>query len=463
MKLSAPCAVSLAVFLAACEGDLVQTPPPPPPPPAPYPTFSVVNEQQWAGSLIDIRMRGNAPRPEIVLMQTDQGTQLQLVLVDDSTLRGELRRNAPGGRHGARLYYDMKFFALDTITVFGPTWQSNMFMDTSEGTLHGIPLPGSDQLFLVGTTRPMRIMHLDGRFISFLPAGAHRLTAPGPTPDPSVWLLRSRPGGPLERWQLSDQASQLLDSLPYTGQGAWQTYAELGPDRLLAIQDGDAKLLQRVGNGYVTTRSLILGGFTRVVMSPRGDRAAVTASHGVLDPNLPSLSTGVPVFRVPEGDVAYLLPETKAVSAAAFSPDGSLLAVAAGEDWENTRFLQIHDAATGALIHKIQPGHVPIRGVAFDPYRPILYVFVRMLGGASSEVHELQAWSTITWNKLGGMAGGCREGCEQEVMIVVGQDEVQAVQSISGYQPGVMDVWSFTVPPADHGLKPGLGEGGGWH
>src|SRR5690606_16716694 len=150
LKLSAPCAVSLAVFLAACEGDLVQTPPPPPPPPAPYPTFSVVNEQQWAGSLIDIRMRGNAPRPEMVLMQTDQGTQLQLVLVDDSTLRGELRRNAPGGRHGARLYYDMKFFALDTITVFGPTWQSNMFMDTSEGTLHGIPLPGSDQLFLVG-------------------------------------------------------------------------------------------------------------------------------------------------------------------------------------------------------------------------------------------------------------------------------------------------------------------------
>src|SRR5690606_12463144 len=150
LKLSAPCAVSLAVFLAACEGDLVQTAPPPPPPPAPYPTFSVVNEQQWAGSLIDIRMRGNAPRPEIVLMQTDQGTQLQLVLVDDSTLRGELRRNAPGGRHGARLYYDMKFFALDTITVFGPTWQSNMFMDTSEGTLHGIPLPGSDQLFLVG-------------------------------------------------------------------------------------------------------------------------------------------------------------------------------------------------------------------------------------------------------------------------------------------------------------------------
>jgi hypothetical protein len=329
-----------------------------------------------------------------------------------------------------------------------------MSLDLAQGHIYGAAYrPGSGK-FLIG-------IHDGGSTVSplsdsptLLGVAAHHLTAPGPTPDPHVWLLRTTPNGPLERWQLND-TPMLFETLPYQGNGPWQTVAELGNNRLLAIDGSGAQILRRLGPGelgddahYAVERQLQLTGLNRLVMSPRGDRAAITAFTGTVDVGSPNATPGIPVFRVPEGDVAYQLDADKAATSVDFSPDGSLLAVAVGPDHLNAVSIQIRDATTGTIQRHLHGDRRVYRGLAFDPHRPLLYaVAVANRNAGELPAFELEVWSTTDWTLRGRFAGRCLLGCTREVLIVIGpHNDLYTIETSVGASDERMVTHGYRVP-----------------
>jgi hypothetical protein len=112
--------------------------------------------------------------------------------------------------------------------------------------------------------------------------------------------------------------------------------------------------------------------------------------------------------------------------------------------------MQLRDAATGALLRMLEvPQAGPIRGVAFHPFRPYLYVLAHTRGSWNNQLGEfqLQVWSTTDWSLLGQMRGFCYLGCTREILIVPSdQAEVFTVESGVGQEESFVVTTRFTVP-----------------
>jgi hypothetical protein len=156
------------------------------------------------------------------------------------------------------------------------------------------------------------------------------------------------------------------------------------------------------------------------------------------------------VFSVPEGDIAYLFVGVQSVMAADFSPDGTLIAMAAGSSLQAMDGMQLRDATTGAFIRMLErPGAGPVRGVAFDPARPYLYALANTRGAWNNQLgeFELQVWSTTDWSLLGRMRGFCGLGCTREILIVPSNlAEVLTVETGVGEGAGMVVTNRFSLP-----------------
>jgi hypothetical protein len=249
-----------------------------------------------------------------------------------------------------------------------------------------------------------------------------------------------------------------LGTLPFLGNGPWQTVAQLGPGRLLAIDGDGGRILRRSGTDelgddtpYLTERRIAFTGLNRVVMSPRGDRAAITAFTAIVDPDLAGATPGIPVFRVPHADVAYQLDADKAATAVDYSPDGALLAVAVGPDHLNAVSIQIRNATTGVIQRNIHGDRRVYRGLAFDPHRSLLYaVAVANKNAGELPAFELEIWSTTDWQLRARFDGRCLLGCTREVLIVIGPlNDVYTVETSSGTSEERMITHRYLVPPVE--------------
>jgi hypothetical protein len=108
-------------------------------------------------------------------------------------------------------------------------------------------------------------------------------------------------------------------------------------------------------------------------MSPTHDRATIRVNGDL---------SGVPVFDVATGGIAYRVPGMQSSEGAAFSADGQWLAVAGGmscvscSDSARVVVLRAND---GTLVHDTTIAG-PAWGVAFDRSRPLLYVGITRVG-----------------------------------------------------------------------------------
>jgi hypothetical protein len=444
MASAARYAIVLLALVTACQDD----PNTWPARPAVYPAFRIVESTVWAGSPITLRMHGPGEHPASGTLVLEYNLRVPLTPLGDSAMTGIIPQGAIGGTQDARLELGAFDTLLGPIYVAGIVAQSAQSINLAQGHIYGAPfLPGSGT-FLVGVQDGATAISHIGDWPTLLGVAAHHLTAPGPTPDPDVWLLRSTPNGPLERWRL-DNTPVMLGTLPFVGNGPWQTVADLGNNRLLAIDGDGGQILRRAAAGevgvdppYLTERSFQVTGLNRVVISPRGDRAAITASTG---------ASGIPVFRVPDGDVAYPLDADKAATSVDFSPDGALLAVAVGPDHLNAVSIQIRDATTGVIQRQLHGDRRVYRGLAFDPHRPLLYaIAVANKNAGSLPVFELEVWSTTNWQLLTRLDGRCILGCTSEVLIVVGpRNDLYTIETSVGTSEELMVTHRYLVPPVE--------------
>lgn len=442
--------MALAVALAAC-GESAVAPPippppvaPPPPPPGPivWPTFRIEGDRFWAGARVDVVMSGTRDRPVRLEMLLLDGARVELIRRNDSTLSGNLPADVRGGLHAPVLLLDGRDTVLDEIGIYGPTWQSGQWFDFSTGALFWVPLRvgGADRV-MVPIRQGLVVIAPDGSSAQVLPVAAHRMTAPGATPDPAVWILRPEEHGPLERWRLFP-TPQRLATLPMTGEGLGQVYAELGPDVLLSFQDDAGAVLRLQGGAYVPQQQFLLHGFKRVAMSPRGDRVAITGNSGMVDWPGPAPQAGIPVFRVPDGGVAYILSDQVAISSVAFSPDGSELAYTSGREWALGGTVRFRDATTGIVRREITPGGA-VRGIGYDRRRP--YLYLTTVGGGYQGI-AVRVYSTETWREVAVMQTPCVVQCPHELLpLADGFDQLQVVEMST--PRGQFILHAFALPP----------------
>jgi hypothetical protein len=442
--------VLLAACALACQGDdlTIPTEPPPPPPPGPpppgtQPQYRIVGDQFWAGSPVHVRMSGPGARPFGAVLSM-RAVAVSLERTDDSTLSGTIPPEIEGGLIEPTVGFNNFTSALAPVVVFGRSHEASYATDYASGALFPVPYPptGSGAVMIASRFGLIRL-GLFGNEEYHPSVNALQMTSPGPTADPDIWLFRSALNGQLERWRLSPTPT-FLESLPWVGSGAGRTYAELGAGRLLAFEDDHGAVLHREGDSYTPQFEFLLHGFKRVSISPRGDRAAITGNTGLLQWEGTNPVRAIPVFAMPSGMVAFGVLDLNAISVVAFSPSGDTLALAGGFLWHTANELRLVDATTGFRIGGLTPGGA-IRGVTYDTQRALLYVAT--VGGGTLGL-TVRVYSTATLAKVGEMRTSCRFGCQRDILLVSGGDNL--LHSVElGVEQGGIGVVTYLLPPPD--------------
>jgi hypothetical protein len=173
-------------------------------------------------------------------------------------------------------------------------------------------------------------------------------------------------------WRLRPTVELVDDSLC----GGWYNAfaVELGHGRGLALGTDEVWLSYR--DGLTCSRShLVWAGASDVVISPRGDRAAIIAQgygsrHYLDTANAP---LGMPVIDVEGGRIAYEVGSLHGPSGAAFSNEGDTLFVVGRDASGRQEVLLALRAADGQLLRSLV---VPLKSwaIAVDPVRPWVYV-----------------------------------------------------------------------------------------
>jgi hypothetical protein len=247
-------------------------------------------------------------------------------------------------------------------------------------------LVGNPQPFLVGGHVTLFAGLPDYTIVQFEPAsgeirrllsgyriGNSDVRAVGPTRNPSVFLLQ--PLGldsvypwhakPLEAWDLSNTPVQVA------------TYPRYSTSRLIA-QLNDSVFLHAGPHQVQTTKNvdgvdplIYIGGYeetSEIVLSPRGDRAAIRV-HGS--------ATGPPVFDTATGDTAYHVRQLFGAEGVAFSATGDTLFMLGynGRHGDGPILVLVLKAASGQQLRQLE---LPawIEDFAVDAAREMIYLAV---------------------------------------------------------------------------------------
>ncbi|MDZ4390617.1 MAG: hypothetical protein U0974_12905 [Gemmatimonadales bacterium] len=444
MRLSA-FLVLLAV--AACDGatELVEAPiapPPPPPPSAPPPAVVEISATTFfAGAPFTLTSAAFSV-PGVVPQLTIEGVAVPLERIAGTVFRGELPRTL-SGTHDPVLQVGGQPAELPSIAVHGFTGsQSYPSVSTGFSSDEAIAF-GSPGVATVMTDQAagLSLIDLDAGTVTVHPdLHAKGMYLPGPTYDPDVWLLRPNDPGPLEAWNLAGPAPVLLPGKA-PGWGQNRAVALLDSTHMIFFggNTGNSWRMDQGGSWTVVSPYRIEGD-KQMRFSPDGTRLVTTTSGlGVVDQNMPTQQNGVFVWSVPNGEVAYLLPNSRDLRSAGFSPDGSRLATVVariGEPIEST-YLQIVNAQNGALLHSATFG-TPLLSVAYDPFRPLIYLASK----AGTSTVELTVISATTFQVVGRMQGPCSTTCLLDSPIVV-----SAANAVYFFDNGAHLAVRFSLPP----------------
>lgn len=411
------------LLCAACGADAVV---PPPPPPA---TFTLSAGEYWAGSPITITSESfREVSPSLSLTVGD--SVMALTRIDDVTYGGTLSVRLSGD-YTPVLRVDGTDHALGPITVSGATGRRHYDV----GKL--APYRGDHTASLLGTVdgKVVRV-NLDAETITpvpgVIPVGAFYLT--GQTYDPAVWIFQSSMDGPFERWRVTPELRR-LDALPsqLLGQSTVSVVAQFTPDATVLFPHDEGWVSHRIATSWGTDLSTMvhMEGDKYAVIAPDGQHAILTTSGISFWINNEARGRRVPVYAAPSGEIAYLLPETwHGIPSADFSPDGSLLAVASGLRWELSYHLGVVDAATGTMRYETDFSDRVI-GVAFDPWRPVLYAVLQL----PERRRAVVVLDRGDFHVVGRMETECGEGCGIAPFLVVSpHDALYVIGEVGGRQ-----------------------------
>lgn len=248
--------------------------------------------------------------------------------------------------------------------------------------------------------------------------------SPGVTTADSTFLLRPRLSAALESWKLYPAPARTAQygTLTTTRQAM-----QFGPTAFFVSHNHEFDVATSQGS-YTEPAEETSG----VIMSPAHDRATIRVNS---DPS------GVPVFDVSTGGVAYRVADLKSAEGADFSSDGQLLAVAGGTaDPGSAHRVVLVRASDGAVLHDTTLASV-VWSVALDRTRPLVYVGIDIpdAAGGGATHPGVVVLDRNTFGRLGTLAApssgpGCIiSGCYGGVL---------AVSS----EPAVYAIWSWQIP-----------------
>ncbi len=256
------------------------------------------------------------------------------------------------------------------------------------------------------------------------------LRGPGATYQDSIVLLQSSADGPVEAWRLLPTPT-LVESHPEIV--TFRQAMRFGPDAWSTSQSN--------GINYPGGAGTFADEPEGVFMSPRHDRATITVDH---------IPTGIPVFNIPDGTLAYAVAQLASAQGADFSTDGALLAIAGGSTGhpEGAGRILLLDAATGAVIHDTNVDR-RVFAVAIDPVRPLLHVGLI----AADDRPVVLVLDRSSFKTLGEMAvpttaPSCFLGCYKGVIAL---SNAPALYVFWGYN-GASRAYRFSMP-ADRGCS----------
>jgi hypothetical protein len=196
------------------------------------------------------------------------------------------------------------------------------------------------------------------------------MLGPGPTYDPTVFLLEAGPPEcRMQAWRLGTP-TQWIDSLRASTRG---TAAGLSSQVLATHRPQPYFELALRGPALPPTITLADGDGFR--LSPRGDRAL--SLGGVF-------SLGAPVFDTQTGAIAFVMNWIDAPHGAAFSDDGDTLFVAARRIGLPSQFVFVVDATTGDSLTAIALDTAEVSTVwdlALDPNGHWIYITAEKFPG----------------------------------------------------------------------------------
>ncbi len=331
-----------ALLLAACSST--------DPDPVPTGEFTVLDRSVWAGGTVRVRSEDFRQFGDGAALVIGRAV-VTLRRLDETTLIGTMPSHLAGVVEPF-LSFDDLGFPLQSVRVAGfseaqevpeaQSWWGVGQLATIAGRPHAIGFQGQDLLLVdleSGTVTTVPQVHAG-------PSAA--FSVPGPTADPSVWLL-DPPGGAVESWSLGASSIKLalLSAIPSPGT---RLVAQLSTSVRLRFTASNTIIWSSEsspGAGYQELPVATWVSFPSpygVRLSPRGDRASVRA-HNAPD--------GVPVFDISQMRIAYRT-DLKSSDVVEFSPDGSeLLLVGRGleQDPEDRRsILERLRASDGVLL-----------------------------------------------------------------------------------------------------------------
>jgi hypothetical protein len=254
----------------------------------------------------------------------------------------------------------------------------------------------------------------DKRIVQFFPGTASQRTilndylidngfvrSAGPTPDPSVVLFSPFGRNPANPWNNPVEAWR-VGTIPVQVGGY-----PIDNGRVIAAFNDS--VVFRGFHHDVETRKLRAGKFViaywgqyeetnEVVISPRGDRAAIRV-HGS--------PTGPPVFNTASGDTAYHLRQFRGAEAVRFSATGDTLYMIGYNSQEQSTLVAVKASNGQQLMERPLPEWV--EDMTYDPEAGILYLLAiegNTLHAVPPGVLHVSVIDAKTFTTLGDMSTG---------------------------------------------------------
>lgn len=395
--------------------------------------FTVSPATAWAGGDVTIQSTGSLDNQEGPTFSLD-GVELNAQAIGDDTWRVALPTTAAGSIVITAVAGDDSV-ALDPVTVRGFTG-SHQFETGILGNLLVWPRSGDATVLTSDELNLLEVNATAGTItVHDLLMGSTQFSV-GPTPQDNAFVVWPADSATPEVWSLSPTL-QRLGAVPENA----------APRMTMTL--GGSHYLSGFGNGIWLDGAFFEGVSEAEsgVMSPTHDRATLRVDWDQND---------VPVFDVATGAVAFRLPGIQSTEGVAFSPDGTLLAVAGGDSCAECGLshVQVVRTSDGEVLHDTTLA-VHAWGIAFDRSRPLLYVGVdaadseggtairpgvlvldsesfAQLGYLVSDAGGLTCSATSQF----GASGTCYGG------VLVTSDE-PAVYAVSGFFTAKLQSWRF--------------------
>lgn len=406
--------------------------------------FTVTPAEPWAGGAVTVTGPSFRDGGDGAVLRL--GTvSVSLERVDDTSMTAVLPPTL-GGSFQPQLEVAGQVVELDPITIAGYAetfevqpqllWDVLVWPRDGRANVMGVSLEG------------LTLIQLDTRSVTTFDSllDWNLLRGPGVTYQDNVFLLRPRNSAALESWTLLPTPRRLAVHADIFSN---RQVMRLGPNAWFVSSAHQFSTYTRADSAQpyqeTDTRAEETEG---VHMSPRGDRATIQVDRAW---------SGLPVYAVPSGDVAYVVTQMQVVEGVAFSRDGALLALVGGIDGilrAPSRVLLL-DAGSGDVLADTTIAEA-VFAVAIDPTRPLLYVGLSVMDTTTRVAHPAvlvlhqNSLQPVGRLEVPSTETDCTWGCYKGVIALSDLGDLYVAWSFNSI--GTTVVHRFTLPAGNANL-----------